>query len=68
MQPWKILTFFTIQLLSECLSQTVVGSFDETKTTHGVKGEVVIIDDDTLQIKNFHYFGKVISFTQCWSK
>ena len=42
--------------LSTCLGQKDIGSFVNTR--YNVKGEVVIIDDDTLEIRNFNYDGK----------
>lgn len=59
MQCWLILPVFAL-LISTCPSQKVGGAFVNVK--HNVKGDVVIIDEDTIEILNFHYDGKPLIF------
>ena len=57
--------FMTILIATEILATEMVkiGSFQDGK--HGVRGDVFVLDNKTLQIENFYYDGKCKYFFFC---
>ena len=62
-------TFLTLGFLLSCMLVKDISAIQErmkigsiqTKS-HGVRGDVYILDENTLEIKNFHYDGESFIF------